>query len=161
MTSDKVVREIEIAAPVERVWAVLTEPEHVGSWFGQGKPTQIDLRPGGLMHLDHGQYGYFLTRIVAVEPPRYFSYRWASAYPGEEATEDNSTLVEFTLAPDGDGTRLRVEESGFARLEIPADRVGTAGYDSHAAGWAEVLGALRRRAEGTDAGAAQEARSSE
>src|SRR5205085_9304392 len=35
-TKDRIAREISIAAPVERVWAVLTEPAHVGSWFGQG-----------------------------------------------------------------------------------------------------------------------------
>jgi hypothetical protein len=43
------------------------------------------------MVLDHGEHGAFLTRIDKVEPPRFFSYRWASAFPGEEATEENST----------------------------------------------------------------------
>jgi hypothetical protein len=47
MTQDRIEQETVIAASVERVWAVLTEPEHVGRWFGQGKPTQVDLRPGG------------------------------------------------------------------------------------------------------------------
>ncbi|MDX6233579.1 MAG: hypothetical protein QOH68_2608 [Nocardioidaceae bacterium] len=84
---------------------------------------------------------------LAVDPPRSFPYRWASAYPGEEATEDNSTLVEFTLANDGDGTRLRMVESGFATLTIPAARLSTAGYDSHSAGWTEVLEKLRRHTE--------------
>jgi uncharacterized protein YndB with AHSA1/START domain len=149
LTADSIEREITIAAPMERVWAVLTEPAHVGEWFGQGKPTDIDLRPGGVMVLDHGEYGTFPTTIVTVDPPRTFSYRWASAYPGEEATEDNSTLVEFTLANDGDGTRLRMVETGFATLTIPATRLSTAGYDSHSAGWTEVLEKLRRYTEQT------------
>ncbi len=147
VSADRIEQEVVIAAPVERVWAVLTEPEHVGQWFGQGKPAQIDLRPGGIMVLDHGEYGTFPTRIEKVDPPRYFSYHWASAYPGEEATGENSTLVEFTLTPEGDGTRLRLVESGFASLAIPQHRKATASYESHASGWIDVLGGLRRHAE--------------
>ncbi|WP_328668010.1 SRPBCC family protein [Streptomyces sp. NBC_00322] len=147
MSKDRIEREITIAAPVERVWAVLTEPEHVGSWFGQGRPTPVDLRPGGTMQLDHGEYGQFPTTIVKVDPPHHFSYRWASAFPGEQAVEGNSTLVEFTLTPDGDGTRLRVVETGFAALAIPEDKAATAGYDSHSTGWTEVVGNLQKYAE--------------
>jgi uncharacterized protein YndB with AHSA1/START domain len=47
MGADRIERDIVIAAPVERVWAVLTEPEHVGRWFGQGEPARIDPRPAG------------------------------------------------------------------------------------------------------------------
>jgi uncharacterized protein YndB with AHSA1/START domain len=147
MTQDTIDRQIRIAAPIERVWAVLTEPAHIGEWFGQGKPTDIDLRPGGVMVLDHGEHGTYPTVIVAVDPPHAFSYRWASAHPGEDATDDNSTLVEFTLADDGDGTLLRVVESGFAGLTIPPGREASAGYDSHVMGWTEVVDKLRRHAE--------------
>ena len=30
-----VTRTIRISAPVERVWAAVTEPEHVSRWFGR------------------------------------------------------------------------------------------------------------------------------
>lgn len=147
-TSDRIEREITIAAPVERVWAVLTEPEHIGSWFGQGEPTPVDLRPGGIMELDHGRWGRFLTTIVAVEPPYRFAYRWASAYPGEVAVEGNSTLVEFTLTPEGDhSTHLQVIESGFATLDIPEDRHATASYESHAEGWSGQVDNIRQYTE--------------
>ncbi|MCX4819570.1 SRPBCC family protein [Streptomyces sp. NBC_01142] len=147
MSRDRIEREITIAAPMERVWAVLTEPKHVGAWFGQGEPTPVDLRPGGTMHLDHGTYGQFPTTIVKVDPPHHFSYRWASAHPGEQAVEGNSTLVEFTLTPDGDGTRLRVVETGFADLVIPEDKADTAGYESHSAGWSEQVENIKQYAE--------------
>ncbi|MEW2084395.1 SRPBCC family protein [Streptomyces sp. NPDC005283] len=147
MSKDRIEREITIAAPVERVWAVLTEPEHVGSWFGQGRPTPVDLRPGGTMQLDHGEYGQFPTTIVKVDPPHHFSYRWASAHPGEQAVEGNSTLVEFTLTPDGDGTRLCVVETGFADLVIPEDKAATAGYESHASGWTGQMDNIKQYTE--------------
>ncbi|MFE7134344.1 SRPBCC family protein [Streptomyces sp. NPDC057638] len=144
---DRIEQDIFIAAPVERVWAVLTEPEHVGNWFGQGEPTPVDLRPGGTMLLDHGEEGRFPASIVEVEEPRRFSYRWATAYPGEEPTPENSTLVEFTLTPEGEGTRLRVLEIGFAHLTIPEERRGSASYESHVGGWNEQLGNVRDYAE--------------
>lgn len=146
MLGDRVEREITIEAPVERVWSVLTEAEHVGKWFGQGEPTPVDLRPGGIMELDHGKHGRYLTTIVTVDRPRYFSYRWASGYPGVVADERNSTLVEFTLIPDGSSTRLRVAESGFTTRTVPADQRPDDTFDSHSAGWLEVLGNLRKYA---------------
>ncbi|MER6911865.1 SRPBCC family protein [Streptomyces sp. NPDC000594] len=142
-TKDRIEKEILIAAPPERVWAVITEPEHVGNWFGQGEPAPVDLRPGGTMFLDHGEYGQFPTTIVEVDPPRRFSYRWASAYPGEQATAENATLVEFTLTPEGEGTRLRVTESGFAAIRIPEERRETASYESHDGGWAGQVENIR------------------
>lgn len=150
MSADRIEREIAIAAPVERVWAVLTEPAHVGRWFGQGKPAQIDLRPGGIMHLDHGENGTFPARIEKVDPPHFFSYRWATGYPGEEATQANSTLVEFALSPDGEGTLLRLVESGFASLAVPAHRREQASYESHSGGWTDMLDGLRRYAAQPD-----------
>jgi uncharacterized protein YndB with AHSA1/START domain len=144
---DRIERDTFIKAPVERVWAVITEPEHVGAWFGQGEPAQIDLRPGGIMTLDHGEYGVFPTLIVAVDPPRHLAYRWASGYPGQVADEGNSTLVEFFLEPEADGTRLRVTETGFASVTVPPEHRDHAGYDSHLAGWIEVVDNLRGYSE--------------
>ena len=151
MKPDRIERDITVAAPIERVWAVLTRPEHIAVWFGAGTPNpapvDIDLRPGGVMVLDHGEYGRFPTRIEHVEPPTYFAYRWASAYPGELATDDNSTLVEFRLTATNDKTLVQVVETGFASLVIPADREETAGYESHSEGWTEVIKALAVHAE--------------
>jgi uncharacterized protein YndB with AHSA1/START domain len=147
MSKDRIERETFIKASPERVWAVLTEPREIDGWFSPGGASAIDLRPGGTMTLDHGQYGAFPMLIVTVDPPRHFAYRWASAYPGETATDDNSTLVQFFLEPEAEGTRLRLVESGFAGLEIPADREPTAGYDSHAGGWTEMVDVLREHAE--------------
>jgi uncharacterized protein YndB with AHSA1/START domain len=150
MSKDRIEREIRIDAPVQRVWAVITEPEHVGAWFGQGGPARIDLRPGGIMYFDHGLPGEYPARIEKVEPPHYFAYRWAAAFPGQVANEGNSTLVEFFLEPDGDGTHLRLVESGFEALTIPAEREQWAGYDSHSEGWTVKLAEAGAYAERLD-----------
>ena len=58
--------------------------------------------------------------VERVEAPRVFAYRWASRMEAEPE-EGASTLVEFFLEPDARGTLLRVVESGFAALDVPAD----------------------------------------
>ena len=76
-----------------------------------------------------------------VEPPHYFAYRWIRGADAE-AREDNSTLVEFTLTVDGEGTRLRVVETGFSGLDSPEDE-RRQDAESHREGWARELGELR------------------
>jgi uncharacterized protein YndB with AHSA1/START domain len=140
MTNDRIEREITINAPVEGVWAVLTEPDLVTQWLSPGKPAEVDLRQGGTMRFNHGEDRDFPARIVRLEPPTRLAYRWATGYPGEEATEDNSTMVEFTLEPAGEGTLLRLVESGFARLDLSPESTGS--YENHLAGWTPLLDGL-------------------
>ena len=150
MSTDRIEREITISAPIERVWAVLTEPQHVGTWFGDGTPAEIDLHPGGVMVLNHGEHGTYQTVFVELDPPRYLSYRWACAFPGVIATKDNATLVEFSLTPGDEGTVLRVVESGFDGIAIPPDRAPSAGYESHSEGWTGVIAKLKQYTENQD-----------
>lgn len=147
MNQDRVEQEIVIDAPIERVWTVLTESEYVGQWFGDGTPAPVDLRPGGIMRLDHGDHGVFPTKFVAIDPPRSLSYRWASGFPGEVADEENSTLVEFTLAPENGGTRLKVVESGFTTRKPSPNPSPDDTPEMHNEGWAAVIGKAKELSE--------------
>jgi uncharacterized protein YndB with AHSA1/START domain len=139
MVPDRIERDIMISAPIERVWAVITEPEHVGKWFGDAG-AEIDLRPGGEFRCSWGQYGTVLGVVVKVEPPTFFSYRWARPL-GASVQPGNSTLVEFSLTSEGKGTRLRVVESGFRDLNLSDDdRAKYAGENYE--GWAKELAEL-------------------
>jgi uncharacterized protein YndB with AHSA1/START domain len=115
MIPEQIDREIVIDASPKRVWAVLTEPEHVAVWFSQS--VEGDLRPGAASVLSWEEHGSFPIVVERSDPPSFFSYRWAARSPGAEPAQGNSTLVEFTLAPEGEGTRLRVVESGFGSLD--------------------------------------------
>jgi uncharacterized protein YndB with AHSA1/START domain len=146
MTPDLIERETTIAAPVDRVWSLITDPEHVGRWFGDAG-AEIDLRPGGAMRVRWADSGEVRARVEAVEPPHRFAYRWTAAHAhGEEPAEGNSTLVEFTLAPDGDGTRLRVVESGFAALAVDAE-ARDRNHAGNVDGWKAELGELAEYAQ--------------
>ena len=61
---------------------------------------------------------------------------------GVQPHEGNAPLVEFTLAAEGVGTRLRVTESGFAVLRKPG-RDKAAYIDTHDKGWDVHLASLR------------------
>ena len=142
MTPDVIERETVISAPVERVWSLITEPEHVGRWFGDAG-AEIDLRPAGAMLLRFTNFGEVHARVEDVEPPHRFAYRWGArnAEPGDELVESNSTRVEFTLEPDGAQTRLRVVESGFAALAID-EADATRHHGENIEGWGIELGEL-------------------
>ena len=137
--SDRIERDVLIAAPVERVWELITSPEHLGSWFGE-TGAEIDLRPGGTLKLSWREHPTVHGRVETVESPHRFAWRWLTSADGE-ATPDNSTLVEFTLAAEGEGTRVAVVESGFDALALDAEE-REARLAAHCQGWPMELGEL-------------------
>lgn len=144
MSDDRIERETLIQAPLERVWSLVAQP---GFWVADkaSLPGTV-AREGESMVARNPEYGDFPVRVEKVDPPTYLAYRWASAFPGEELREDNSTLVEFTLTPEGDGTRLRVVESGFARL-AGSEELRNKALKDNTGGWPLELDALKKRAE--------------
>jgi uncharacterized protein YndB with AHSA1/START domain len=136
LVAEQIEREVVIAAPVEKVWSILTEAKHLQSWFGNAG-AEIDLRPGGDISLAFEGYGRFLGHVEIVKPPRQFAYRWAQS-PDVPPSDGNSTLVDFTLTLEGTNTRLRVVESGFRGLELPEDEK-TSQFNEHTSGWKEIM----------------------
>ncbi|MET8754371.1 SRPBCC domain-containing protein [Streptomyces sp. NPDC004667] len=148
MIQDRIERETLIEAPLERVWSLVTEP---GFWVAEPESVAGTVaREGESMLAKNPKYGDFPVRVEKVEPPTYVAYRWASAFPGEELRGDNTTLVEFTLTPEGDGTRLRVVESGFSQL-AGAEEVRAKALKDNTGGWPQVLDAFKKRAEESSA----------
>ncbi|MFG2622941.1 SRPBCC domain-containing protein [Streptomyces sp. NPDC048507] len=148
MVQDRIERETLIEAPLERVWALVTEP---GFWVAEPEAAAGTVaREGEETLAKNARYGDFPVRVEKVEPQTYVAYRWASAFPGEDLRGDNTTLVEFTLTPEGDGTRLRVVESGFAAL-AGSDELRGKALEDNTGGWPQVLDAFKARAEGTPA----------
>lgn len=144
MNEDRIERETLIAAPLERVWSLVAQP---GFWVADkaSLPGTV-AKEGESMVAKNADHGDFPVRVQKVEPPTYLAYRWASAFPGEELREDNSTLVEFTLTQEGDRTRLRVVESGFGAL-TGSEELRRQAVKDNTGGWPQELDALKTRAE--------------
>ena len=150
MSADRIEREIEIEAPVDVVWAVVTEPHHIASWLTDS--ATLDLRPGGDGRLDFtsrstGSPATVNLRVERIERPRLFSFRWTHP-DGAEPDETNSLLVELRLEAAGDATRLHLVESGFERAALGEHR-SRADHDS---GWDVHLGRLQEYAAGSAVG---------
>lgn len=138
MVPDRIEREIFIDAPVDVVWAVVTQPERISGWFSDS--VELDLRPGGEATFVWDSHGTVHGRVERVEPPHVFAFRWVPTHSAELA-DGNLLLVEFTLAPEGEGTRLKVVETGFARL-AGSDDQRREHFDGHRRGWELELGDL-------------------
>jgi uncharacterized protein YndB with AHSA1/START domain len=137
---EEIEREIVIEAAPDTVWAAITKAEHLGAWFSR-KGARVDLRPGGALRFDFDVDGGTHTGLGVVEkvdPPHLFAFRWARS-ADEEPHAANSTLVEFTLTPEGAGTRLRVVESGF-RDELITEQEQVEHARGNADGWRIQLG---------------------
>ena len=149
---EQITHEVVIAAPVERVWAMLTVADHVRQWFAFDGAS-IDLRPGGEIVMRWKEHGTYYARVERVEPPRRFSYR-GSHRPDEQPRDDNATLVEFTLEPRGGDTLLRVVESGFRDLDLTeAEQAELAA--GNVQGWSGGFAALEEYARKLSAPAAR------
>jgi len=138
-------RTVHVAAPVEKVWAAVTEAEHISRWFGRAEITGHGAgATGSLTWPDHGPIP---LRVEAFDAPRTVSYRWgnddALGTPPAELDVAHSTVFTFTLEPVPDGTRLTVVESGFEATSDPA-----ANLEDHRAGWDAELDKLVALLEG-------------
>lgn len=129
-------REIHVDAAPEVVFAVISSPEHLREWW----PDDADIAAapgatGSLTFNGDGQGSPTVVPMMVVdaEPPRLFSFRWAyedGAVPGPS----NSLLVRFELEPAGEGTRVRMVETGFREQGWEA-AVLEAHYQDHVQGW--------------------------
>ncbi|MGR0319766.1 SRPBCC domain-containing protein [Agromyces sp. ZXT2-3] len=142
-------RTIRIAAPVEKVWAAVTEPAHISRWFGRTVLHGAGVGAEGTMTFEG--YGDVPIRVEAIDAPRSVTYRWgnddALGHLPDRVDEATSTVFTFTLEPvagaaaaDGAArpvTELTVVETGFELTSDP-----TANMRDHAEGWVSELDKL-------------------
>jgi uncharacterized protein YndB with AHSA1/START domain len=135
MSDDQDVRlEIRIEAGPETVFALLTDPAHMKTWFAE--VVEADARPGGLFRIS-GPAGVAIEgTYLEVVTNRKVVFSWG----GVEGLAPGATTVEFLLEPDDrGGTLLRLRHYG-----LPGPAV-----ESHRRGWVHSgLAKLKDAAEG-------------
>lgn len=140
---DRIVRDITIDAPLDRVWDLVTEP---GWWVPSDVQEPADRTPGSRSVRASENHGRFPVEVVGIDPRAYVAFRWASRFPGEELAPGRTTLVESAVAEVDGGVRVTVTESGFASLDAP-EEVRADALRDNAEGWEIMLGELRVEAE--------------
>lgn len=128
--------ERSYAHPVSAVWRALTDPELHARWWAAG-----DVRPivGHRFTLDMGKWGSQPCEVIAVEPEKRLSYRFA--------TGSLDTTLTWELTPEGAGTRLVLVHSGFD-VDSP---LGRAALEGMRPGWPRVLERLDQVLAASDA----------
>jgi uncharacterized protein YndB with AHSA1/START domain len=100
---------------VADLWEALTDPRRLARWIGE---VDGDLRPGGTIHARFTSAWEGAGRIDDCAAPHHLLVTMLPGTPEE-------TVIEATLAAEGDRTRLVIEERGLP-LAALAD---------HGAGW--------------------------
>jgi uncharacterized protein YndB with AHSA1/START domain len=140
MEFGKLEREIRIDAAPEIVFDVVSRPEHIKMWWSDD--AAFEPTPGAVGELVWGDRAEVATiTVVDVDPPHRFTFRWI-APEGEVPHAGNSLQVTFALEPSGDGTILRLTESGWREKGWEAAVLEEAFHD-HERGWDEFLPRLR------------------
>jgi uncharacterized protein YndB with AHSA1/START domain len=143
--TDKIEKQIELKAPVARVWRALTDFREFGSWFGvklQG-PFEVGKTARGSITYPGYEHLILEATVVSLEPERLFSFTWHpyAVDPKVDYSEETPTLVEFRLEKTAAGTLLRLTESGFGK--IPTHRLADA-LRMNERGWSEQLQNIER-----------------
>jgi uncharacterized protein YndB with AHSA1/START domain len=115
--------EREIPFPPEKIWRALTQPQLIEEWL-----MKNDFAPvvGHRFNLRGDWGGVLDCEVLAIEPNRTLSYSWN--FDHEDPGYNLKSVVTFTLTPTGDGTHLRIEQSGFRPDQKQA-------YGGARAGW--------------------------
>jgi uncharacterized protein YndB with AHSA1/START domain len=143
--SDRIEKQIELKAPVSRVWRALTDHREFGEWF----QVKLDepFVPGRLSRgqITYPGYEHLKWEVVVekMEPERLFSFSWHpyAVDPKIDYSKEPATLVEFRLEKTPTGTLLKVIESGFDN--IPAGRRLEA-FRMNEGGWTQQMKNIER-----------------
>ena len=121
-------KSVDLPHPPEMVWDALTDPVMLGEWLmpNDFRP-EVGYRFTFRTNPAPGFDGVVHCEVRALEPPWRLSFTWVAGKV--------DTLVTFTLAPTGTGTRLDLLHEGFALRQLPTQLI-------LAMGWRRIL---RRR----------------
>ncbi|MGY2874818.1 uncharacterized protein YndB with AHSA1/START domain [Marmoricola sp. URHA0025 HA25] len=136
MDFGKLERQIHVDASPEVVFDVVSSPEHLKEWWPDDAAVEATAgATGRLVFQRPAPEEAMVVPITVVDavPPRLFSFRWVYE-DGQVPGPSNSLLVTFELEPSGEGTRVRMTESGFRERGWEVAVLEEA-YQEHVEGW--------------------------
>jgi uncharacterized protein YndB with AHSA1/START domain len=117
--------ERAIPFPPEKIWRALTQPHLIEEWL-----MKSDFKPA----MDHrfsfrADWGSVDCQVLTIEDGKTLSYTWVAM--------GLDSVVTWTLTPEGSGTLLRMEQSGFRPDQKQA-------FHGARFGWQKFLESLER-----------------
>jgi uncharacterized protein YndB with AHSA1/START domain len=139
MSENAVERTIWIAAPSERVWRAVTEPEELAQWFlPPALGAQMKRNGDGTLFVCMGPMEIPFAHVETIDPPRQVTIR---------GLPDRLIDATYRLAAQNGGTQVTVTMSGLEALAEDArqERLGPS-----SAGWEKALENLRAHVDGAE-----------
>jgi uncharacterized protein YndB with AHSA1/START domain len=133
--------KIDIAAPAEKVWAALTEPDQIAAYmFGSqvetdwevGSPITWNGEWEGKPYQDKGE-------VLAYDEPRRLSVTHFSPLTGQEDVPENYHTLVYELSDADNGTTVELSQDNNASDEEA---------EHSTQNWAMVLDGLKKQVEG-------------
>src|SRR5215471_16594884 len=108
MANDRIEKQIDLKAPVSRVWRALIDYREFGEWFRVKLEGPFVAGQASRGHITWPGYEHLVWEAVVqkIEPERLFSFTWHpyATDPSVDYSSEPPTLVEFRLEPSADGT---------------------------------------------------------
>jgi uncharacterized protein YndB with AHSA1/START domain len=134
-------KQIELRAPVSRVWRALTDHREFGEWFRVKLDGPFVAGQVSRGHITYPGYEHVQWEAVVqkIEPERLFSYTWHpyAIDPKVNYSSEPQTLVEFELKKTANDTLLTITESGFDKLQDDKRRLEA--FRMNDGGWTEQV----------------------
>ena len=134
-TTKSIVVERTMPHAADKIWRALTSSHLIAEWLMEntfepvvGHRFTFQATPVP------GWSGTTNCEVLEVDRPRVLAYSWGD---GSESDSGLKTVVTWTLTPDGSGTRVRMEQSGFR----PQDERGYVGMGG---GWPRIVAKLEQ-----------------
>lgn len=147
--SDRIVKTVELKAPIERVWRALTDHREFGAWFkvALDQPFEVGRASTGRMTYPGFEHYPWEAQIVRMDAPDVFAYTWPHPEDMDAPNFDGAprTTVEFQLEAIDGGTRLTVIESGF---EAVPESWRAKAMRQNEGGWEEQTRNIKAHVEG-------------
>jgi len=139
MSTEPVIKETLINAPVSKVWKALTEKEQIAKWLMPS--PDFELKAGVTFHMTGRskdvEYPHTCT-ITEITPEKRFAYTWAVDGKLE------GTLVTYELEDDNGSTKLTMTHSGWENATIITEGTYRNDYNN---GWESVIPGLKKYVE--------------
>lgn len=133
-------KEIDLKAPVERVWRAISDHVEFGEWFRVKIDGPFVVGQPATGHITYPGYEHIKWEVVIqqMDAPHLFAFTWHpyAIDPKVDYSGDTPTRVEFRLTPTATGTHLVITETGFDAL--PAHRRPDA-LRMNDGGWAQQI----------------------
>jgi uncharacterized protein YndB with AHSA1/START domain len=136
--TEHIEHEVHVDASPEVLFEYFTDPSKLVRWMGS--EATLDPRPGGVCRFEING-SKMIGEYVEVDFPWRIVFTWGWMTRLFEVAEQ-STAVEVSFIPDGDGTIVRLAHS-----RLPHGAVAF-----HRAGWGHYLERLAAAAAGDDPG---------